>query len=182
VTHTYPTRLLTRLMALVLTGVLVFAVTGVVVAQDTTDEAEEDELVTLHGVIVEHIDDNDYLFDDGEMQIVIDGGPHWYHQLDLPLNTEMSVTGTIGDGPPWLDEPRDPELDLHSYMVDGQTVEIRGEGRPPWAGGPKRLGIAVADDDDDDDIMPGWVQDFLDRRDDLPQWAQDAIDEWTADD
>ena len=150
------------LTGVLLVGILVGALSGVASAQGVPPEpagadGDEDEIVTLTGVFVEHIGDNDYLFEHAGTQIVASGGPPWHHTLDLPLAVEVTVTGEIGDGPPWLDVPKEPELDLFSVTLeDGTVIEIRsGDGPPPWAGGPN------GNADDDDEGPPSWLDELF---------------------
>lgn len=153
-------------MSAVLAGILVIALSGVASAQEAPVGAtdEEEVVVTLTGVFVEHIEDNDYLFEHDGTRIVASGGPLRYHTLDLPLDVEVTVTGVIGDGPPWLEVPQEPELDLHSVSHGDTVIEIRsGVGPPPWAGGPFGgvPGAAGDDEDDDGEGPPSWVRDML---------------------
>lgn len=100
-----------------------------------------DQMVTVSGQIVQHLRDNHYVLDDGTGRIVIDGGPIWYHQLNLPIGQQVRVTGEVSLGPTWLSSPRTPEIDIcAAVLADGTVITVRGPGRPPWAGGPRRTG------------------------------------------
>ncbi len=87
--------------------------------------------------------------DDGETEynlstnggtIELDAGPPWFHGDDHPLRLyvgdNVTVTGESG-----TNRAGEPEIDVFSVTTsDGQTEQIRSEGKPPWAGGPKEVG------------------------------------------
>ncbi len=100
-----------------------------------------DQVVAVSGQIVQHLGDNDYVLDDGTGRIVIDGGPLWYHQLNLPIGQQVRVIGEVSLGPTWLASPRTPGIDICALVLaDGTVITARRPGRPPWAGGPRRTG------------------------------------------
>ncbi|HZG69305.1 MAG TPA: hypothetical protein VEZ12_21405, partial [Herpetosiphonaceae bacterium] len=60
----------------------------------------------------------------------------------------VTVTGEQGGtGPkqgrgksPAKARPSEPEIDVYTVTLNGQTTVIRAAGKPPWAGGPKAVG------------------------------------------
>lgn len=100
------------------------------VAQILADPAG-DQMVILRGQIVEHVEGNEFLLDDGTGTIVLCGGPPWHHQVALEAGQEVAVTGQVSLGQ--AGDP--PEIDLFSYEAGGEVTVIReGGGPPPWAG------------------------------------------------
>lgn len=104
--------------------------------------------ITLHGTIQTSTDadgDPSYTLADGGKTYTLEAGPKWFFGDDYPLKKyvgkSVTVVGEIAEGT--------TEVDVTS--VDG--VALRGEGKPPWAGGWKRVGS----------IHPGWSQEKADR-------------------
>ncbi len=95
-----------------------------------------DQVVTVSGTITHHIEENEYILSDGTNQLIIEGGPPWYHRLKLPVGQEATVTGEV-DFERWSGRV---EIDIFSIILeDGKKIAIRdGYGPPPWAGGPHR--------------------------------------------
>jgi hypothetical protein len=87
-----------------------------------------------------------YTLADGGVTYTLEAGPKWFfgagaHPLDAYVGKHVTVVGELTAGT--------TDVDVHS--VDGTA--IRGEGKPPWAGGWKRVGSA----------HPGWSQEKADR-------------------
>lgn len=73
----------------------------------------------------------------------LDAGPSWFHGNAHPLKPFVGKTVTVAGG------QRADEVDVET--VNG--TRLRAEGKPPWAGGWKRVGAA----------HPGWSQEKADR-------------------
>lgn len=149
-------------LPLVVLTALAIAASPVPIALDDAPETPEDDnpcdrLVTIRGDVTA------LLFDDCKMQeddddepkrvtafviddeVVVEFGPWWYWMyvgVDmaefLEVGDEVNVTGE------W-DECEDDMKVLSAWHIDNLTTDeeltIKEEGRPPWAGGPKALGI-----------------------------------------
>lgn len=81
----------------------------------------------------------------GGTTYTLDAGPAWFHGDDHPLAGFVGDSVTI-DGEKAADST---EIDVH--RVNGTA--LREPGKPPWAGGWKRVGAA----------HPGWSQEKADR-------------------
>ncbi|WP_374711166.1 DNA-binding protein [Roseiflexus sp.] len=97
-----------------------------------------DQVVTVRGATGAYVDRNEFLFDDGTGQIVVDSGPPWFRQVSIAIGTPVTVTGQI-------DRMRGGGIDLDACQITTptETIQIRDcsfSGPPPWAGGPKRRG------------------------------------------
>ena len=77
-------------------------------------------------------------------ETVVTFGPWWYWTVQnvtvadvVHLNDTVNVTGVL--------EEEDGMTVLCAWCIENETtgdeLTITGEGRPPWAGGPKALGI-----------------------------------------
>lgn len=104
--------------------------------------------VTLTGTVGTRTDadgDTEYTLATGSKTVVLDGGPSWFYGNDHPLKPyvgkRVTITGSQRAG--------DDEVEVAA--VDGKR--IRAEGKPPWAGGWKRVG----------EKHPGWSQEKWDR-------------------
>lgn len=86
----------------------------------------------------------------------LDAGPPWYWGDDHPLAAFVGKRVTIAG------EGREGSDEIDVVTVDGTA--IRAAGRPPWAGGWKRVG----------EQHPGWSQEKWDR------WQQRAKDKAEA--
>jgi beta-lactamase regulating signal transducer with metallopeptidase domain len=106
-------------------------------------------VVQVRGQIVQAIGGNAFLLDDGTGQLIVHGGPPWYHTLALPVGETVSVIGELsvgsgegrgrGKGHARPGGAHLPEINLLRVMeADGTVINVRGPGRPPWAGGPHR--------------------------------------------
>jgi len=104
--------------------------------------------ITLNGTIESSTDadgETQYTLTTGGKTYTLEAGPKWFFGDNYPLKQyvgqDVKIEGEIADGT--------TEVDVKS--VNGTA--LRGEGKPPWAGGWKRLGS----------IHPGWSQEKADR-------------------
>jgi hypothetical protein len=115
---------------------------------------EPEVAVTLHGVVSTTTDadgETSYTISADGKTIRLDAGPSWFFGAKHPLAPFVGKTVTITGG------QRGDEVDVET--VDGTA--LRGEGKPPWAGGWKAVGSA----------HPGWSQEKADR------WAEHMKDQ-----
>ena len=104
--------------------------------------------VTITGTVASRTDADgraEYTMSTGGQTLVLDGGPSWFYGDDHPLKAHVGKRVTITGS----QRPGDLEVDVEA--VDGQA--IRAPGKPPWAGGWKRVG----------ERHPGWTQEKWDR-------------------
>jgi hypothetical protein len=111
-------------------------------------EKKAETPITLHGTIMATTDaegDTSYTLSDGAKTYTLEAGPKWFFGEDYPLKAfvgqNVTVEGELAEG--------SAEVDVKS--VNGTA--LRGEGKPPWAGGWKRVGSS----------HPGWSQEKADR-------------------
>jgi hypothetical protein len=104
--------------------------------------------VTLHGTIKVATDADGksrYTLTDGGTTYTLEAGPKWFFGDAYPLQKyvgkNVTVVGEVAAG--------STEVDVTT--VDG--VALREPGKPPWAGGWKRVGSS----------HPGWSQEKADR-------------------
>ncbi len=87
--------------------------------------------ITISGTI-RSVVGNEFILDDGTGQIIVAGGPLWYHQLNLQQGAQVTVVGEYDD------------YDFDAFTItynNGETIRIReAGGPPPWAGGPRGQG------------------------------------------
>lgn len=112
-----------------------------------TDKPEKAP-ITLNGTIETSTDADGntiYTLVDGGITYTLEAGPTWLFDDDYPLDAYVgrgvTVEGEIAEG--------SSEVDV--IAVDGTA--LRGEGKPPWAGGWKHVGEG----------HPGWSQEKADR-------------------
>jgi hypothetical protein len=112
------------------------------------DKAKAEKPITLHGTIQTSTDADGataYTLTDGGTTYTLEAGPKWFfgdnHPLKPYVGKNVTVVGEIAEG--------STEVDVES--VDGKA--LREPGKPPWAGGWKRVGS----------IHPGWSQEKADR-------------------
>jgi hypothetical protein len=94
----------------------------------------------------------EYTLTSGSTTYTLDAGPAWYWKDDHPLRASVGKRVTIAG-----------EQAQGSTSVDVQAVDgtaLREAGKPPWAGGWKRVG----------QDHPGWSQEKADR------WAAKAAE------
>lgn len=113
-----------------------------------TTEKQDETPVTLKGKVGTRTTadgETEYTLAVGAKTLVLEAGPSWFYGDKHPLKPFVGKTVTVvGE-----QEAGKDEVDVRS--VDG-TV-IRADGKPPWAGGWKRVGK----------IHPGWSQEKWDK-------------------
>ncbi len=81
--------------------------------------------ITIRGTI-RSVVGNKFILDDGTGQVIVDAGPHWYHQLNLQQGETVTVVGKQG------------RHDFNAFRItraNGEVLEIRpAAGPPPWSG------------------------------------------------
>lgn len=104
--------------------------------------------VTLTGVVGSRTasdGDLEYTLTRGGIVVVLDAGPSWFFKDKHPLAAYVGKTVTVAG------EQRSATDEVDVVSVDGKT--LREPGKPPWAGGWKRVGKD----------HPGWSQEKWDR-------------------
>ena len=86
-----------------------------------------------------------YRISSGGKTYALDAGPSWFHGDNHPLKAFVGKTVTIVGG------QREGSTEIDVQSVDGTA--LRAPGKPPWAGGWKRVG----------ERHPGWSQEKADR-------------------
>jgi hypothetical protein len=105
--------------------------------------------VSLSGTIARTTDPDgraSYTLQSGGTTYTLDAGPPWFHGNNHPLQAYVGKSVTITG-----------ERAAGSAEIDVKTVNgtaLRAAGRPPWAGGWKRVGQS----------HPGWSQEKVDRQ------------------
>jgi hypothetical protein len=89
--------------------------------------------------------ETEYTLTSGATTVVLDAGPAWFYKDKHPLKPFVGKTVTV------VGDQRQGSTEVDVRSVDG-TV-IRAAGKPPWAGGWKRVGKD----------HPGWTQEKWDR-------------------
>ena len=115
--------------------------------KERKDKAPEQE-ITLSGTVTTGTDADGeavYRMQSGGTTYVLEAGPKWFFGDDYPLKPfvgkNVTIVGEVAEG--------STEVDVVS--VDG--TRLREPGKPPWAGGWKKVGEG----------HPGWSQDKADR-------------------
>jgi hypothetical protein len=104
--------------------------------------------VTLSGTVGTRTDADgrvEYTLTTGATTVVLDGGPSWFYGDDHPLKAYVGKSVTV------TGSQRAGEAQVDVEAVNGKA--LRAGGRPPWAGGWKRVGAR----------HPGWTQEKMDR-------------------
>lgn len=104
--------------------------------------------VTLEGVVASATADDgrvSYTLAVGDVTYDLSVGPRWYWREKNPLEPFVGETVTVHG----MSREGSTEVDVRRVNDE----EIRGEGRPPWAGGWKRVG----------ELHPGWSGDKAER-------------------
>ena len=111
-------------------------------------EKVEKNPISLNGTIESSTDadgETSYTLTDGGTKYTLEAGPKWFFGDAYPLKQyvgqNVRLEGEVAAG--------STEVDVIS--VNGTA--LRGEGKPPWAGGWKRVGAS----------HPGWSQQKADR-------------------
>jgi hypothetical protein len=117
---------------------------------DKSDKAKAAERqVTLSGTVASSTDAEGratYTLSSGGTTYELDAGPSWFFGDNHPLSAFVGKSVTI------VGEQREGSTEVDVRSVDG-TV-LREPGKPPWAGGWKRVGEG----------HPGWSQEKADRQ------------------
>lgn len=87
----------------------------------------------------------EYTLTIGGKTVVLDAGPPWFYGNDYPLKAYVGKRVTI------TGSQRAGAAEVEVAAVDGKR--LRAQGKPPWAGGWKRVG----------EDHPGWSQEKWDR-------------------
>ena len=110
--------------------------------------------VTLTGTIVKAADDKGrptFTMTVNGVTWELSAGPKWFWKDNSPLaayaGKSVQVVGTHHEG----------DTDLDVVSIDGKA--LRGEGRPPWAGGPKAVGATHPGFGHGKDKAPGQLKD-----------------------
>jgi hypothetical protein len=104
--------------------------------------------VTLKGVVGTRVTADggtEYTLTVGSTVLTLEAGPAWFYGDKHPLKRFVGKTVTV------VGEQAKGATEVEVRSVDGTT--IREPGKPPWAGGWKRVGK----------IHPGWSQEKWDR-------------------
>jgi hypothetical protein len=104
--------------------------------------------VTLHGTVTQTTDadgETHYTLTSGGTRYALEAGPPWFWGDKNPLKPYAGKIVTV------TGEQTAGSTDVDVLTVDGTA--IREPGRPPWAGGWKRVGPS----------HPGWSQDKANR-------------------
>lgn len=87
----------------------------------------------------------EYTLTSGATVLVLDAGPAWFFKDAYPLVPYVGKQVTV------VGEQRQGSTEVEVRTVDG--IALREPGKPPWAGGWKRVGMD----------HPGWTQEKWDR-------------------
>ncbi len=124
-------------------------------AVQAQEPSAREQVVTVTGLLSTTSDaggDTRYTITVDGQVIRLDAGPRWFHGDTYPLAPFVGKTVTVtgeqgGNGPkqgrgksPAKTRPSEPEIDVFTVTLNGQTTVIRAAGKPPWAGGPKAVG------------------------------------------
>lgn len=104
--------------------------------------------ITLTGTVETSTDadgETAYTLTDAGKTYTLDAGPRWFFGDKYPLKPYVGKNVTI------VGEVAEGSTDVDVKSVDGTA--LRGEGKPPWAGGWRKVGPA----------HPGWSQEKADR-------------------
>lgn len=140
----------------------VLAVSAVPIALALDDDGTDYGLVSIEGTVIEFgccDDENDCLNDsragsflletDNGTEVNVEFGPWWYWDwVDENNGTTVRDVVAVGDRvnvTGELEEDEDGTLSLSAWKIvnidTGEEITIKEEACPPWAGGPKELGI-----------------------------------------
>lgn len=112
------------------------------------NEKEPSVETTLTGTLATRTDaegGTEYTLTVGATTYALEAGPAWYWKDKHPLKAYVGKSVTV------VGEQKQGSTSVDVQSVDGKA--IREPGKPPWAGGPMRVGKD----------HPGWGQDKADR-------------------
>jgi hypothetical protein len=144
-----PALLILGLMVAFVAAIPAFAAKPSQAPGATKDKEKANEApITLTGTIEVATDADGkatYSMTSGGKKYTLEAGPPWFFGDNYPLKPyvgkSVTVVGKVAEG--------STEVDVES--VDGKA--LRAPGKPPWAGGWKRVGS----------MHPGWSQEKADR-------------------
>ena len=113
--------------------------------QDGDDEAPAVTVTGTLGTKTDADGDTEYTLTTGSTTLLLEAGPKWFYGDKHPLQPFVGKRVTV------VGEQATGSNELEVRSVNGTL--IRGDGKPPWAGGWKRVGK----------IHPGWSQEKWDR-------------------
>jgi uncharacterized protein YdeI (BOF family) len=116
-------------LPLVISIISIPFVSTITLANTQIGDLENREGITISGEITSVVG-NDFILDDGTGEVVVDAGPHWWHQLDLTTGESITVVGEMDEG----------EFEAFSIAREnGEVIDIRpSQGPPPWSGDRQR--------------------------------------------
>ena len=115
---------------------------------DKADKAKSVD-VTVTGTLGTRIaadGSTEYTLTSGDTVLLLDAGPAWFYRDAYPLAPFVGKQVTIGG------EQKEGSTSVDVLTVDGTA--LREPGKPPWAGGWKKVGKD----------HPGWTQEKADRQ------------------
>jgi hypothetical protein len=115
---------------------------------DKADKAKSVD-VTVTGTLGTRVaadGSTEYTLTSGDTVLLLDAGPAWFFRDAYPLAPYVGKQVTIGG------EQREGSTSVDVLTVDGTA--LRAPGKPPWAGGWKKVGKD----------HPGWTQEKADRQ------------------
>ncbi len=115
---------------------------------DKADKAKSVD-VTVSGTLGTRIaadGSTEYTLTSGDTVLLLDAGPAWFFRDAYPLAPFVGKQVTIGG------EQKEGSTSVDVLTVDGTA--LREPGKPPWAGGWKKVGKD----------HPGWTQEKADRQ------------------
>ena len=139
--------LLGTAVLLVLVAVPVLAAKPSAPPGQAKDKAPETE-ITLTGTVETSTDadgETTYTLADGGTTYTLEAGPRWFFGNAYPLQPFVGKSVTV------IGEKADGSNEVDVISIDGTA--LREAGKPPWAGGWKRVG----------ERHPGWSQEKADR-------------------
>jgi uncharacterized protein YdeI (BOF family) len=112
-------RLTTTLAAMVLA-------TGPALAQTAIADLSGGGGTEIAGTVT-HVFGNRFVVEDATGSVLVETGPHWFHDIAMTVGEDVRVVG----------EPERGSLDAFRIVrTGGEAIEIRpADGPPPWAGG-----------------------------------------------
>lgn len=104
-------------------------VSTLTLANTPIGELENLEGITISGEITSVVGNN-FVLEDATGEVIVDAGPHWWHQLNLTTGESVTVVGEMDEG----------EFDAFSIAREnGEVIDIRPpQGSPSWASDRKK--------------------------------------------